>query len=133
MEDSGRTCKLFTEEIILNNYYARISVYKSQNKIKVNYGIIPVRKIVTDNEEFYKSDNNGQEYRNFKKYKNNLIKFSKEKEVVLFEMIYSSEDEFIKAEKNVLLIANKIIKSKIPFRFKFKKKLKERVKFLLNQ
>ena len=27
----------------------------------------------------------------------------------------------------------KIIKSKIPFRFKFKKKLKERVKFLLNQ
>lgn len=133
MEDSGRICKLFTEEITLNNYYVRISVYKSQNKIKVNYGIIPVRKIVTDNEEFYKSDNNGQEYRNFKKYKNNLIKFSKEKEVVLFEMIYSSEDEFIKAEKNVLLIASKIIKSKIPFRFKFKKKLKERVKFLLNQ
>ena len=133
MEDSGRICKLFTEEIILNNYYVRISVYKSQNKIKVNYGIIPVRKIITDNEEFYKSDNNGQEYRNFKKYKNNLIKFSKEKEVVLFEMIYSSEDEFIKAEKNVLLIASKIIKSKIPFRFKFKKKLKERVKFLLNQ
>ncbi len=117
----------------MNNYYVRISVYKSQNKIKVNYGIIPVRKIITDNEEFYKSDNNGQEYRNFKKYKNNLIKFSKEKEVVLFEMIYSSEDEFIKAEKNVLLIASKIIKSKIPFRFKFKKKLKERVKFLLNQ
>lgn len=133
MEDSGRICKLLTEEITLNNYYVRISVYKSQNKIKVNYGIIPVRKIVTDNEEFYKSDNNGQEYRNFKKYKNNLIKFSKEKEVVLFEMIYSSEDEFIKAEKNVLLIASKIIKSKIPFRFKFKKKLKERVKFLLNQ
>ena len=63
MEDSGRICKLFTEEIILNNYYVRISVYKSQNKIKVNYGIIPVRKIITDNEEFYKSDNNGQEYR----------------------------------------------------------------------
>lgn len=119
----------------MNSFYLTFVVryVKDVDKVKIDYGLLPVRPTSKGGE--YVSDVSPEKYDNFKKNKqlDCWFRFSKTKDVVNFSGVFQFEtDDLLEVEKMLLPKVGDFIKSKIPFRFRFKKKIDERISRILS-
>lgn len=117
----------------MSNFCLYFCIKEHIDKIKIDYYIIPVKK----NNNLFTSVVSEETFdlKDFKELNSSsFVFFNKQKKFVECRMIFENllNIELEIAEKMYIPIIQKYIKSKIPFRFKFKKKLDERVHQLLN-
>ena len=114
----------------MNNYLLTFDMYisKSNNKLKIDYSFIPVEKIGND---FKSLVSENYTYTDFKKKNNFYVKRFKKKDRVKIAYAFSTELDFEEAERKFIIVAMKKTFWYIPFRFSYKKKLKERVARIL--
>lgn len=108
-------------------YCVTFDIFRSQGKIKIDYGFVPV--VLKDGE--FHSTVSKEIFKDLKKKKNYYLKYNR-KNGFYFQIILEDNEDFETAEKEIIPVVEKIIRKKIIFNFKFKNKLKERVKRILN-
>lgn len=111
-----------------------ICYHTNIEKIKIDYGFVPAK---FENNHWISEVSNEildkfEASLKPKKIKDDLIFFFKKKNQVYFRIITSGFDDMEKAEFPLLKKSVKLIKSKIPFRFNYKKELSKRFKRILN-
>lgn len=109
-------------------YCITFDIYKKKDtKIKIDYGFIPVR---LENGEFH-SEVSSEIFKNLKEKNGTYFKQVRKNGNFYYQTIMKGDEDFQKAEKELVPKVEKIILKKIIFKFKFKKFLKERVKRIL--
>lgn len=103
-------------------------------KIKIDYSMFPV-KVVDEDKNYisFKSMVSTDSPFTLKKNSKCVEGISKTKSSFVYMTVLSTEnDDMVKNEIEMLPILEKRIRSKIPFRFLYKKKLRDRLKRVIN-
>lgn len=95
---------------------------------KIDYGLVPT---VNDN-GVWKSEVSNEIFEPNQQTKNGPIRFFKTKEQAFFQLITEGNDDMEIAEKEILLLSEKLLLRRIPFRFRYRKALRKRVKRILS-
>lgn len=106
-----------------------ICYHANVDKIKIDYGLVPVS---FENGK-WKSEVSNEVFDELKKKRFGYVRFFKKKDQVYCQIIVKDfDDDMLEAERKLLKISEKYIRSKIPFRFEYKKLLRERIKRILH-
>ena len=102
-------------------------------KIKIDYSMFPVEKISEDEKNVnYKSMVSNDTFISLYKKKNHIEKINKTKlSFSYITVLTTEENDMAKNEIEMLPIIEKRIRSKIPFRFLYKKKLRDRLQRII--
>jgi len=114
----------------MNDYCLTLNVYKSQGKVKVDYGLIPVSQI-ENKPSSWESLVSDEIFKDFKKKGRKWIKIIKYSTGIKYGLIIKDNPNMEIAEKNIIKIGFNDFCKYLLFHPIFKKKLKERKKQLL--
>ena len=115
----------------MSNYCITFNICYHANvgKLKIDYGLVPVK---SENGK-WKSEVSNEIFEGLKQKKFGYVKFFKNKNQVYCQIIAEGlGSDMADSEESLLLLAEHYIRTKIPFRFKYKKVLRERIKRILN-
>ena len=117
-------------EYSLFNFFHIIFYVK---KIKIDYSMFPVKQIYENKKNISFCSEVSQEKFTFKKKGKYIEDFKKTKTSLSYSIVLKTEKENMeKNEIEMLPILEKRIRAKIPFRFLYKKKLRDRIKRIIN-
>ena len=117
----------------MSNYYCfTVSFHKdaATRKLKIDYALYPVDMVEQDGKDFgFRSKVSDEEPFILRKHKDHWEKFKKHKDVVSCAIVYEAQilNDLEKVERCYIPELEKRIRQKIPLRFKYKRKLKERL------
>lgn len=95
---------------------------------KIDYGLVPA----VNNNGVWKSDVSNEVFEPDKNTKSGPLRFFKTKDQVFFQLITEGDDDMEKAEKAILPLSEKLLLRRIPFRFRYRKALRKRVRRILH-
>jgi hypothetical protein len=106
-----------------------ICYHANVKKLKIDYGLVPAKF----ENGIWKSEVSNEIFEHLKKKKVGYIRFFKKKDQVYCQIIAENlDDDMLIAERKLLEISEKYIRSKIPFRFEYKKYLRKRIQRILH-
>ena len=97
-------------------------------KLKVDYGLVPVDL----RSGRWKSEVSNETFVSMKKTRVGYLRFFKKRDQVFYQLIpFQEYDNFEAAEPLIIKLARDDLVKRIPFRFRYKKKLDERIQRIL--
>lgn len=121
----------------MNNYCITFNIFKTYDKTKINYGIVPCDIVKFSSLEeitkkySFKSKVSNEVMKNFKKKKDYYFFYTRKNKQICFRVVFTSKNNMEIAEKELIKKAKKILFKKIPFNFKLKNKINNRIERIL--
>lgn len=114
------------------NYCITFNIFKTGNKTKINYGIVPCSLKSEEKKKYcFKSNVSNEIMENLRKKKNYYFLFIRKKQQIYFRIIFSSDKELEEAEKELIKKSRDALFKKIPFNLKLKSKINTRIERIL--
>lgn len=115
-----------------NRYCITFNIMDTGEKIKIDYGCVPIEDLKLNNGVYICKSSVSNEIFTFVEKRFGYIYFLKKENQVVFQCVFKSfYDDLSCFEAECIPFCIKYICKKIPFRFKYKKALKERAKKIL--